>query len=93
MSHTTIEPTIKSMTVTIERLPLAVYREMAAHLRQVGGVTTELLPQRASNFDYLQSQVGGLKLTYGATDSISSIESKVTSILRYYEHKYGSKIN
>lgn len=104
MSNTTIKPTTKSITVTIDRLPLAVYREMAAHLRQVEGVKTDLLPQTATNFDYLQSQVGGLTLTYLSTDLIDkgcdsiaqrrlTIESKVKSIIRHYENKYGKLID
>jgi len=36
-------------------LPLAVYREVAAHLQQVEGVETGLLPQTAQRFDYTQS--------------------------------------
>lgn len=96
MSNTTIEPTTKSITVTIDRLPLAVYREMAAHLRQVEGVKTDLLPQTTTNFDYLQSQVGGLKINYPSDSSISqqpfTIESKVQSIIRHYENKYGVRL-
>lgn len=89
VSHTTIEPTTKSIAFRLDRLPLAVYREMAAHLRQVEGVKTDLLPQTATNFDYLQSQVGGLKIVY---PSESSIELKVKSIIRHYENKYGKLI-
>ncbi|WP_017294564.1 hypothetical protein [Geminocystis herdmanii] len=92
MSNTTIEPTIKSITFKLDRLPLAVYREMAAHLRQVEGVKTDLLPQTATNFDYLQSQVGGLNIAYPSDSSISSIEIKVKSIIRHYENKYGKLI-
>lgn len=97
MSNTTIEPTTKSITFSLDRLPLAVYREMAAHLRQVEGVKTDLLPQTATNFDYLQSQVGGLKIVYPSESSIvkgcCSIELKVKSIIRHYENKYGKLID
>lgn len=86
MSNITIEPTTKSITLTLDRLPLAVYREMKAHFRQIEGINADLLPQTATNFDYLQSQVGGLTLTYPAQDSI---ELKVKSITRHYENKYG----
>lgn len=46
--------------LAIPRLPLAVYREIAAHLQAIDGVRTGLLPQTSREFDYLQSQVGGL---------------------------------
>lgn len=65
---------------------MAVYREVAAHLRQVEGVSTQLLPQKAKDFDYLQSQVGGLSVSY--PDQLE-IETQVNSILAYYENKYG----
>jgi hypothetical protein len=43
-----------------DRLPLAIYREVATHLAQVPGVTAVCLPQTASEFSYTLSQVGGL---------------------------------
>jgi len=93
LSNTTIEPSTKSITLKLDRLPLAVYREIAAHLRQVEGVKTDFLPQTATNFDYLQSQVGGLNIVYPSDSSIEqpsfSIEIKVKSIIRHYENKYG----
>lgn len=54
-------------------LPLAVYREIAAHLRQVDGVETGLIPQSSSTFDYRESQVGGLWLQYPPTLSLIHI--------------------
>lgn len=76
----------KEKKITCLRLPLAVYREIVAHLRQVDGVSAELLPQTAQDFDYLQSQVGGLRISYPLQ---SNIETQVNSILAYYENKYG----
>ncbi|WP_330202528.1 hypothetical protein [Cyanobacterium sp. Dongsha4] len=76
----------KQKNLSCHRLPLAVYREVAAHLRQVEGVKTQLLPQKAKDFDYLQSQVGGLSVSY--PDQLE-IETQVNSILTYYENKYG----
>lgn len=72
--------------ITCNRLPLAVYREIVAHLRQVEGVSADLLPQTSRHFDYLQSQVGGLRVRYF---SQSDAEMQVNSILAYYEDKYG----
>lgn len=71
------------------QLPLAVYREVAAHLRQVNGVETGLLPQRSQQFDYFQSQVGGLWIQYtGAADEVS--HHRVEQILKYYGDRYGA---
>ncbi|MEL6382655.1 MAG: hypothetical protein AAFQ89_09305, partial [Cyanobacteria bacterium J06626_18] len=70
------------------RLPLAVYREVAAHLRQIDGVTTGLLPQTSTTFDYLQSQVGGLWIRYGA-DATEVCQLQIEAILTYYGDRYG----
>lgn len=76
----------KEKKITCNRLPLAVYREIVAHLRQVDGVSADLLPQTSKDFDYLQSQVGGLRVSYATQ---SDTESQINSILAYYENKYG----
>ncbi|MFN3359896.1 MAG: hypothetical protein ACK421_00450 [Pseudanabaenaceae cyanobacterium] len=44
-------------------LPLTMYRELAAHLTQIEGVKTELLPPHPDRFDYNASQVGGIKIS------------------------------
>lgn len=77
----------RSKKLTCERLPLAIYREIVAHLRQIDGVNADLYEQRATEFDYLQSQVGGLWLEYSAEPKI---ESTINAILTYYAQKYGS---
>lgn len=69
-------------------LPLAVYREIAAHLRQVEGVETGLYPASFGQFDYSQSQVGGLWIQYTETTSSQSRE-RVEQILAYYQDRYG----
>ncbi len=84
MSHSQQQETIK-----IPSLPLAVYREIAAHLRQVDGVEVEILPQSSSEFSYFKSQVEALRLSYSST--ISSQEKQYCQeILNYYEQRYGS---
>ena len=70
-------------------LPLAVYREIAAHLRQVEGVETGLYPAQFQQFDYNQSQVGGLWIQYAQTASSESRE-RVDQILAYYQNRYGA---
>lgn len=69
-------------------LPLAVYREIAAHLRQVEGVETQLYPATSQQFDYSQSQVGGLWIQYDQTAGSESRE-QVERILAYYQNHYG----
>ncbi|MCG5059956.1 MAG: hypothetical protein KA714_18705 [Limnoraphis sp. WC205] len=78
------------------RLPLAVYREVAAHLRQVEGVQTGLNPassigeaSQPPQFDYKRSQVESLwiQLPQNAT---TAIRQQVDQILAYYGDRYGA---
>jgi hypothetical protein len=69
-------------------LPLAVYREIAAHLQQVSGVEVELLPQTASSFDYELSQVGGLQIKMPSSMAPESYQ-RVQEILEYYRDCFG----
>lgn len=73
--------------ITLPRLPLAVYRELAAHLRQLSEVETTLISQEARPFDYLESQVAGIIITYGS-DTVSKTRQQVAGILRYYSDRY-----
>jgi hypothetical protein len=69
------------------KMPLAVYREVAAHLRQAG-VEVELLPQTADYFDYELSQVGGLRIDEpDGLDAAS--QARVLRILQYYRDRFG----
>ncbi len=70
-------------------LPLAVYREVAAHLRQVDGVHTELVPQQSCQFDYHQSQIDSLWLTY-PDDAAPEVSERVRQVLAYYRDRYGT---
>lgn len=66
-----------------------MYREVAAHLRQVEGVDAGLIPQISQKFDYNQSQVGGLWIQYTeAADSVG--REQVSQILTYYQNRYGA---
>lgn len=69
-------------------VPLAVYREIAAHLRQVEGVQTGLYPANSDRFDYNQSQVRGLWIEYAEITSPQS-RKRVEQILAYYQDRYG----
>ncbi|MBE9166517.1 hypothetical protein IQ238_02840 [Pleurocapsales cyanobacterium LEGE 06147] len=79
-------------------LPLAVYREVAAHLRQISGISAGLIPQPMSNdedseikerqqFDYGKSQVGGLWLEY-CKDIDEASKQRLDEILDYYGQRY-----
>ena len=70
-------------------LPLAVYREVAAHLRQVNGLKTGLRAPRPSlPFNYHRSQVGGLWIEYGE-DARESDRQQADRILAYYSDRFG----
>jgi hypothetical protein len=75
--------------IRFPRLPLAVYRELAAHLRQVEGVETNLIAQQSKQFDYHQSQIGGLQIHY-PPDADAECRQRVEQILAYYKNRYGT---
>jgi hypothetical protein len=71
------------------KMPLSVYREVAAHLRQLSGVEVELLTQTATQFDYTLSQVGGLRIQ--VPPSISETDAaRILEILNYYGDRFGA---
>lgn len=69
-------------------LPLAVYREISAHLEQIPGVKTEIIPQKSQKFDYQQSQVNNLLIEYDRDLDVTSKE-QLKEILNYYAELYG----
>jgi len=74
-------------TVSYPGLPLAVYREISAHLEQIDGIKTEIIPQKSRSFDYQQSQVNGLLIQYEKKlDKFS--QDCLEEILNYYAEKY-----
>ncbi len=78
-----------TLTLTSPHLPLAVYREVVAHLRQVTGVEAGLLPQPSAQFDYNQSQIGGLWIRYPQGDDFEG-QPQVAQILDYYRCRFGA---
>ena len=68
-------------------MPLAVYREVEAHLRQVEGVEVEVLPQTSQQFEYLKSQASGLSIRYDLEADEES-RRRVGQILAYYGDRY-----
>jgi hypothetical protein len=73
--------------IEFANLPLAVYREIAAHLRQVVGVEVGLIPQTSVEFDYNQSQVSGLWVLWTPTIDEDSRE-RFKQIVAYYQNRY-----
>lgn len=78
--------------ITYPQLPLAVYREIAAHLRQIDGVNAVLIPyspeeDQQQQFDYARSQIKGLAIEYSDTLDLQSRERK-DEILTYYARRY-----
>ena len=78
---------------TCPQLPLAVYREVAAHLRQLEGVNAGLIvkPIKDSqeSFDYFASQISALWLEYLQNESTET-QPKIQAILNYYGDRYGA---
>lgn len=74
------------------QLPLAVYREIEAHLSQVAGVRAGLLPPDPSQpFDYLASQVGALWVEKSPNLDQRS-NQRLTEILDYYAQRFGQPL-
>jgi hypothetical protein len=77
-----------TLSLSIDRLPLAVYYEIAAHLRQLSNIQVEILPQTDPTFDYLQSQVGGLSIDCSKLSVID--RARANEIIDYYHQRYGA---
>ena len=70
------------------QLPLAVYREIAAHLNSLEHVSIGLIEQDSGEFDYDQSQLKGLWIEYPTNLAVES-QQRLEEILVYYAQKYG----
>ena len=92
MESSTIKP--NQQQLSCPQLPLAVYREVTAHLRQVAGVDASLIMHSlehdpANKFDYNQSQIAALQISYA--ENVSATEQEqVAAILDYYAQRYYS---
>ena len=74
-------------TIANHKLPLAVYREIAAHLRQFEGVTVSFLTPVNRGFSYTESQLGGLEIM-GANLLTDQDQSRLDQLLDYYADRY-----
>ena len=82
----------KPLQLTCPQLPLAVYREIAAHLRQVEGIDAKLIIRSIDHdptekFDYAQSQVSALQIISEA-DLTDWAQQQANRILDYYAQVY-----
>ncbi len=78
----------ENLKVQFSRLPLAVYREIAAHLCQVEDVEAKLLMASGSEFNYYDSQVESLQIQLPAAKKQS--KEQVEAILAYYQNIFGT---
>jgi hypothetical protein len=72
--------------ITANYIPLAIYREIAAHLKQIEGVEINFIPQTSRKFDYNYSQISGFELSYPANLNPYEKQS-LNNILNYYSEK------
>lgn len=81
--------TLQQYDIQYSELPLAVYSEIAAHLGQIEGVETELLPQDAQEFDYMQSQVSWLRISH-PENLAQADQEQLSKILDFYAERFGA---
>lgn len=87
-----ITPRPIKQQITYGQLPLAVYREIVAHLRQIDGVSAVLIAyssedEQKQQFDYAQSQIKGLSIEY--SDNLDTQSKKrIAEIIDYYAQRY-----
>ena len=84
--------TKQTQQLTCPQLPLGVYREVAAHLRQVAGVEVNLIMRSVegdpqAEFDYYQSQVAAMQIEY-AEGMNKQNQERISAILDYYAQRY-----
>ena len=77
------------LTLEFQNMPLGVYREVQAHLQQLQGLQIELLPQTSPQFDYHQSQLGGIRIQQTPDQPFLGADRPfLQQILAYYHNLY-----
>lgn len=80
------------LTLSFEQMPLAVYRELSAHLQQLSPITLEMLPPDSPHFDYHNSQIGGIRIHWQNSDpenpTLNLDRQRFREILAYYHDRY-----
>ncbi len=69
-------------------MPLAVYRELAAQLGLIDGLTVQLLPQTSCQFDYALSQVEGITLKFPDALPAAALR-QIEVVLQHYGDRHG----
>ena len=82
-------PTTPKFTICNDRMPLAVYREVAAHLQQIEGISIEFLNPIDRDFSYNNSQLGGLEIA-GADRLTQPDRVRLEQILSYYANRFAA---
>jgi hypothetical protein len=80
-------PLTPTFTICNDRMPLAVYREVAAHLQQIEGITVTFLTPNDREFSYTQSQLGGLEIA-GVDRLTQPNRIRIDQILCYYANRF-----
>jgi hypothetical protein len=80
-------PITPKFTASNHQLPLAIYREIAAHLQQIEGITVAFLTPISRGFGYTESQLGGLEIT-GVDRLASEDRHRIEQIFSYYAERY-----
>ena len=80
-------PLSPKFTLINHQIPLAVYREIAAHLRQFEGVTVSFLTCIDRGFSYTESQLGGIEIM-GANLLADADKIRLERLLDYYADRY-----
>jgi hypothetical protein len=74
-------------TITNHQMPLAVYREVAAHLQQIAGITVSFLTTVDRRFSYTESQLGGVEII--GADRLTDLDKiRIDDVLNYYANRY-----
>jgi hypothetical protein len=80
-------PISSKVTICNYQMPLAVYREVAAHLQQIEGITVAFLTPIDREFSYTESQLGGLEII--GADRLADVDRlRLDRLLGYYADRY-----
>ena len=80
-------PLTPKFTASNHQMPLAVYREVAAHLQQIAGIKVAFLTPIDRGFSYTESQLGGLEIT--GVDRLAAIDRlQIEQIFSYYADRF-----
>jgi hypothetical protein len=80
-------PIAPKFTISNYQIPLAVYREIAAHLQQIEGITVKFLEPIDRVFSYTESQLGGLEIA--GADRLTELDRlRLDRLLGYYADRY-----